>query len=142
MRRAVLITGILGACGAGILGVLWLLSASTVEATVKLLTGQTLTEVLSRGLDPASSADLSKLQEALNDYHWAKICIWFLLASAVLGLFGSILGLRGKRAGAAVLLLAAFVAPFLLIPSTAVFTFFLALAGLLALFIKPRVQPA
>jgi hypothetical protein len=108
-------------------------------------------EVLTRSevrLQPLYStpANVQIVNNAVEAYVRGKSCIWFLFGAAALALFGIVLAAFQQGKCAAAVFLAAFIGPAILMPPLAL-PFFailagaLPVAGLLAIFIRPK-QPA
>jgi hypothetical protein len=126
MRIAVFVLGILGSLAAGTLGGIWL--KDTLGPAGQMV------EIL-RQVGPTDEAGLEKLRE------WDRLghTIWFLLAALPLGIFGSILALRGNGVLGALLMVLAALGPVILFPKTLLFTSILLLAGVLSLLVRrPR----
>jgi hypothetical protein len=116
MRIAGFIVAILGALAAGALGAVWLSDAAKYEHQIAQA--------------EALGLDVSGLVTAA----------YLLCASLLLGIGGGVLALRGKGQIAAIVLIAAGVAPALFAAKALVFTWLLVVAGLLSLGAKPRMQ--
>jgi hypothetical protein len=128
MRIAVLILAILGSLGSGGVGVLWLWHTARDSQGVEL--GRMLVE-------QAGVTD-SAMRKELAEYDRRAKTFGFLLAGFALGLVGGVLAMLGRGKSAAALLLTAVIGPAVLHPVVLIFTFLLAIAGVLALFVRPR----
>ncbi|MBK6917319.1 MAG: hypothetical protein IPH07_07965 [Deltaproteobacteria bacterium] len=117
MRIAGFIIAILGALAAGLLGAAWLTDAAEQSARI--------TQAKALGVDTG----------ALDSIVTAA---YVLVLSLGLGIAGGVFTLRGKGRIAALVLIAAGVAPALFAAKALVFTWLLVLAGLLSLGVKPR----
>lgn len=121
MRIAVLILAILGAIGAGILGVIWV---SDYESGKDLVN-------LAGALGGEEAVDV-------DEFHRLGIAAYMLLVAALLGVVGGILAFLGKGKIAGAIMLVGVAIPGFLAPMSLVFSGLLALAGVLAFLIKPK----
>lgn len=116
MRIAVLILAILGVLAGAALGIKWLGDANEYKSTLEA--------VQKMGIDTSEVQTLVRAAYAL-------------LGGAVLGIAGGVLAMlrKGKLAGA--LLAVAVIVPAVLSPKTLIATFLMAIAAVLAMFVKP-----
>ncbi len=129
MRVAVLILAILGSLSAGFLGYRWKTDADTVMPTIEAVR--------------ALAADDPTAQAKIQEVDRLVIATWCLLGAVGVGLVAGFVGFYGQGLIAAALLAAAVIVPAIFEPRTLVFTSPLALAAILALFIrKPRPAPS
>jgi hypothetical protein len=145
MRVAVLILGILGSLGAITLAGIYYIAQSANDFVFRAATDRTPQQAITEGIDPELplSWNLATAQEWLDGCHWQSMSIWFLLGAFVLGILGSILGFTRQGIAAGMVLLAAFAAPVVVYPSPMMaLPSLLALAGILAFFIKSLPTPA
>jgi hypothetical protein len=117
MRIAVLILAILGALASAALGIKWLSDANEYKATLEA--------VAKMGIDTSEITSLIRGAYAL-------------LGGAVLALVGGFLAMNHKGKIAAGVLALAVIAPAAMAPKTLVATFFLVIAAILAIFVKPK----
>jgi hypothetical protein len=117
MRILGLILGILGGLLAGCLGWKWLDDANHMKAMIDV--------ARSAGV---SMADLDKIITAA----------YMLIGAMGAGIIGGILAMMGKGKIAALLMLAGVIVPAIWAPKSLVFTFLLAIGGIVCFFVKPR----
>ncbi|SHI20034.1 hypothetical protein SAMN02745823_03324 [Sporobacter termitidis DSM 10068] len=128
MRIAVLILVILGAAASFILGIKWLSDFSAYKAEIAAVSE--LSEEISS--DP-------EIAKAMKDVVTLKNCAYVLLAGGIVALAAVFLmGKLGKIS--AVIILAAGIVPAFFSPMSLAFTWLLLLGGILAFFVKPKVQ--
>lgn len=115
MRIAVLILAILGTLAGAALGIKWLGDANEYKSTLEA--------VQKMGVDTGEVQTLIRAAYAL-------------LGGAVLGIAGAVVAMMRKGKLAAVLLAIAVVVPAVLSPKTLIATFLVAIAAILAIFVK------
>ena len=116
MRKAGLILGILGGLAAGFLGMRWLSDANSMKEMINT--------VRSIGVD---TTEIDKIITAA----------YLLLGSAVLGIIGGVMALKGKGKVAAVLMLVGAIAPVIFAPKALTFTCILLVGGIVSFMAKP-----
>ena len=143
MRYVVLIFGLLGVVGSGFLGYKWRTDLNDgrdkVELNRKLLESELAGSKDNRGAaDPLLKSRLADFNEKYAKYYSLGRAVPFLLASAVLGLFGTFVSFSRHGLSGAVLLIVTGAGPGAFAPPALVFTGSLILAGILSLFVRPR----
>jgi hypothetical protein len=135
VRIAVLILGILGAFGSGCGGLLLQIGKNASKEKLEFVQvfGQAVAE--DKDADPEKVAEV---KAALKAIHFLSISIPLLYAGTGIGLVGAFFGFFGRGKSAAALLLVAAFGPALFVPFSLIFTGILIVAGLLALFIRPK----
>lgn len=130
MKIAVTIIVILGALASFILGVTWLSDFNDYKTEMAAV-NEMSTEINS---DP-------EISKALQEVETLRNCAYALIACAIIALVTVFLiGKIGKIA--AVIILAAGIVPAFFSPMSLLFTSLLVIGGILAFFVKPKVQAA
>ncbi len=127
MRLVVVFLGLAGLLLAGWLGRLWL----THHMAKREWVNWDRLAVKEGFASPKTRAELTAFDQQAKG-------LQFLISGYALGLLGVGLANRGRRFSAAALLLSAALGPAVFAPTALIYTSGLALAGLLALTIKPR----
>ncbi|HWQ43738.1 MAG TPA: hypothetical protein VN456_17135, partial [Desulfosporosinus sp.] len=124
MRTVVIILVIIGTIASIGLGIKWSSDFDTYKTEIAAV------EELKS--DPVAA-------QALKDMEKLKNCAYALIVGGIIALVSVFLmGKIGKIA--AVIILASAIVPAILAPISLVFTFFFVIAGILAFFVKPKVQ--
>lgn len=126
MKITIIILAVLGALAAAFLGMKWLGDLGTLAGMSELEreTAKYMAAAEGKSLDKMGTAAL------------------VLVASAVAGIAGAVFAWKGKFALAGGLLLGAGLLPVVVQPQTLVFTFFLVVAGGLAVYMHTRTKSA
>ena len=119
MRKAGLILGILGGLAAGFLGMKWLSDANSMKEMI--------------GTVRSLGADTSEIDKIIT-------AAYLLVGSAVLGIVGGVMALKGKGKIAGLLMLVGVIAPAIFAPKSLVFTCILLVGGLVSFFAKPDAE--
>lgn len=129
MRIAALIFGLLGAAGSGFLGAKW--TSDIRERKPELDAARKLIEISGDAGAKAKVEELDRLERAG----------YALMGGAALGALGCVLVLNRKGMIAGLLFLVGFAVPIAIAQDgkPAVFSFGLALAGLMSFFVKPAI---
>jgi hypothetical protein len=141
VRWLALLIGLLGAGGSGFVG--FGLKSNMEHEQPSYDSAHKVAERAAKGeqLSPSELGNLGDYNQNLGVEYDKTVSMKFLFAGAALGLIGAILsfGYRGKSGAA--LLIAAAIPPTLLNPKPIVFGFMapLVMAGLIALFVRPRL---
>ena len=126
MRTAVIILVIIGTLASIGLGVKWLSDFNSYKTEIAAVE------------DLKSDPDVA---QAFKDMEKLKNCSYALIVCGIIAIASVFLmGKIGKIA--AVIILASAIIPAIFSPISLVFTFFFLIAGILAFFVKPKVQAA
>jgi hypothetical protein len=136
MRYIVLILGIIGAAACGVFGFRWMKDLQDSSTTVEL-TRNVVEEARKQSMPVPREVEEEYTKIVGRTRTWP-----LLLANAVLGLLGGVLAFTRRSWAAAIVLLAATIAPAVIYPVTLILTFALGLGGALALLIRTKPQPA
>lgn len=124
MRIAVIILVIIGTLSSLGLGIKWVSDFETYKSEIAAVE------------DLKSDPDVA---QALKDMEKLRNCAYSLIAGGIIALV-SVFLIRKIGKIAAVIILACAIIPAIFAPISLVFTFFFIIAGILAFFVKPKVQ--